>query len=296
MPVILDLVGQQFGRLTVRERIGGGRRGIWWRCTCACGGSHEVTSSDLRAGAVSSCGCFRRDKGHAKFIDRTGERVGKLVLLERGPDTMKTGVTRWWCQCDCGNKKLIRGSNIKLGNVISCGCERQNRFDNGFVQTHGQSRRKNKPRTPEHACWLGIHDRCRNPKNKAYRFYGARGIRVAPEWSEFMRFLADVGPRPSPAHSLDRIDTRRGYEPGNCRWATKDVQMNNMTSNRFLDYRGKRLTVTQWARIAGMKSSTLRRRLDGGWQVEDALWAPESARSRWHKKKLREQVKEGINA
>ncbi len=85
---------------------------------------------------------------------------------------------------------------------------------------------------PEHYVWRTMRDRCCNPNHKAYRYYGGRGITVCDRWMEYENFLADMGHRPSKLHSLDRIDNNKGYEPGNCRWATRSEQQKNKGSTR----------------------------------------------------------------
>jgi hypothetical protein len=81
--------------------------------------------------------------------------------------------------------------------------------------------------TPEHRAWLDMRKRCVNPRNKKFKHYGGRGIRVCERWDSFANFYADLGPRPSPLHSLDRIDNDGNYESGNCRWATRSEQRRN---------------------------------------------------------------------
>ncbi|GJD92882.1 hypothetical protein OCOJLMKI_0065 [Methylobacterium iners] len=91
--------------------------------------------------------------------------------------------------------------------------------------THGSNRRGR--RAPEYTCWSGMHSRCTNQKLEAYKYYGGRGISVCAAWKDFSQFLADMGPRPSPAHSIERLDNDGNYEPGNCVWATREVQSKN---------------------------------------------------------------------
>ena len=102
-------------------------------------------------------------------------------------------------------------------------------------------RRSSFCKTPEYTCWNNLKQRCLNPQHAAYPNYGGRGITVCDAWrGSFRQFLADMGPRPSPAHSLDRIDNDRGYEPGNCRWTTIDVQRRNQRRRRTGEERGER--------------------------------------------------------
>ena len=88
---------------------------------------------------------------------------------------------------------------------------------------HGHAR----DRTTEYHIWAGMIKRCRNPKCKAFENYGGRGITVCDRWNDYVAFLADMGPRPSPSHTLDRIKNDEGYGPDNCRWATWIEQARN---------------------------------------------------------------------
>jgi predicted nucleic acid-binding Zn ribbon protein len=129
---------------------------------------------------------------------------------------------------------------------------------------------------PVYAIWMGMKARCNNPKNPHYPRYGGRGIRVCPEWqNSFQAFITSMGPRPSPAHSIDRINANVHYEEGNCRWATPREQANNTTANRLITYRGATLSVAEWARVFNIPDGTLRGRLfDMKWDVQRAFTEP----------------------
>lgn len=135
-----------------------------------------------------------------------------------------------------------------------------------------------KARTPEYNAWLNIRARCRHDYEKNYPFYKGRGITVCPEWeNSFVAFLTHVGPRPSPHYSIDRIDNDRGYEPGNCRWATAEEQANNRRSNCLYCFEGEYLTMRQILVKTGHQISlpTLHARIfDYGWPVERAVSEP----------------------
>jgi hypothetical protein len=146
------------------------------------------------------------------------------------------------------------------------------------TRTHGMSK------TPEYRIWGGIINRCENQNDEnQYRKYGARGISMCAEWrADFMAFYRDMGPRPSPAHSIDRKDSNGNYEPSNCRWSTLDVQANNRGDNRVVTYRVTEMTLTQAMRASGsqFKLPTIRWRLDKmGWDLERALTAPDRRRT-----------------
>lgn len=119
--------------------------------------------------------------------------------------------------------------------------------------------------------------RCNNPRSTSYHRYGAQGVVVCERWLSFEKFLADVGPRPSLRHSLDRYpDFRGNYEPGNVRWATPVEQANNRQGNRLVVYRGKSLTLAEALRLAGSRVgySTALQRLNKGWSAERIVETP----------------------
>ena len=117
--------------------------------------------------------------------------------------------------------------------------------------------------------------RCDNPTNALYYKYGARGIQVCERWETFENFYADMGPRPSPKHTIDRIDGEGNYTPENCRWATSKEQQRNLKNNVFLEYNGKSMIAADWAKIVGINAKTIHCRVQRlGWSAEEALTLP----------------------
>lgn len=129
----------------------------------------------------------------------------------------------------------------------------------------------------EYKAWENMLSRCRNPKMTEYANYGGRGIVVCSRWHQFVAFLADMGTRPSSDYSLDRIDVNGHYEPGNCRWATRQQQANNTRTNRIVTFNGCLYTLAQLSRLTGVAQYSLTRRLNAGLTVEQAV-----AHKRWH--------------
>jgi hypothetical protein len=125
-----------------------------------------------------------------------------------------------------------------------------------FNATHGLTK------STEYGSWCAMKARCCNPKTPHFHLYGGRGITVCDRWlNSFENFLADMGAKPSKAHSLDRIDNSRGYEPGNCRWATGTMQCRNRRDNRVIEFGGAKRTVAEWAERLGVKYFTLMMRI-----------------------------------
>jgi hypothetical protein len=135
--------------------------------------------------------------------------------------------------------------------------------------THGQCRGGRRP--AEYEIWSQMLRRCSNPRNPNFRYYGERGIVVCERWKSFQDFLCDMGPRPSPLHSLDRIDNDGNYEPGNCRWATRDEQMRNTRRTQMLTFNGETMCRKDWASRVGLTVDALRGRLRRGWDLSRAL-------------------------
>ena len=161
-----------------------------------------------------------------KTIDITGQQFGRLTALELVPER-KHGGRCWLCKCSCGTLIIARADQLKSGDTRSCGCLYAER-SKGLNRRHGQYQ------TAEYNAWAAMRQRCSNPKNKKYESYGGRGICVCDRWqNSFENFFADMGPRPSSRHSIDRIDNNSGYSPGNCRWTTPDIQAKNQRKRRL---------------------------------------------------------------
>lgn len=125
-----------------------------------------------------------------------------------------------------------------------------------------------------YAMWKSMRNRCNNSSSKNYPGYGGRGIKICKRWDDFLLFVSDMGPRPSKEHQIDRIDNNGHYEPSNCRWATRIENHNNKRNNRFIEFDGIRLSVTQWARVINIGPETLRRRLKHGYSILISLTLP----------------------
>jgi hypothetical protein len=178
-----------------------------------------------------------RMREYKKAQDLTGRRFGRLVVSELVEIRQYTGTRAyiWRCQCDCGAQSRVASGGLTQGRISSCGC--WNREINRTLHTkHGHCARRSTGETSEYRSWRHMVERCENPSEKRYASYGGRGIKVCDRWkNNFSAFLADMGQKPSPKHSIDRKDNDLGYEPGNCRWATPKQQAHNRRPfrNRF---------------------------------------------------------------
>jgi len=160
------------------------------------------------------------------------------------------------------------GKFLRSGHTKSCGCLSG---ETTAIRntTHGLSK------NPLYGLWIKVKDRCSNQNCEDYKYYGARGIKVCDRWlNSFPNFLADMGPRPSRSHSIDRINTNGNYEPGNCRWATPLQQNSNRRNSRLFEHGGKSLTLQQWSIEVGVRLGTIASRIDNGWSIEEALTIP----------------------
>jgi len=186
------------------------------------------------------------------FIDIAGAVVNHLRVVglhgARGKDTT------WLCSCECGKTVIYTGRRLRHGSVLSCGCVPMPGPAN---KTHGEGGRS-KNASVEYAIWNGIKIRTSHTNRKDSANYALRGIGMDAEWrASYEKFLAAVGRRPSPQHSLGRIDNDLGYVPGNVRWETLEEQANNKRTSRFIEAAGVRLTVAQWAKRLGVNDKSL---------------------------------------
>ncbi len=210
-----------------------------------------------------------------------GQRFGRLTAIKR-VGTDKWGLQIWRFRCDDGNEIEAVAAEVRRSRTPSCGC-----FQREMLVARNKARAKHGLwESPEHRIWRNMLYRCENPRCKAYPNYGGRNISVCEPWRNestgFAAFIADMGPRPSTKHSLDRFPNQSGnYEPSNCRWATSRQQNRNRRDNYIVTYQGRQMTFAEACEIAGLRDDCVRRRIvRGGWSVEKALSEPLMRRRR----------------
>lgn len=196
-----------------------------------------------------------------RLLDLSGQRFGQLVAVRMLPERRNT-FAAWVCRCDCGSETVVTSGQLRYGKTRSCGCLK----GKGNI-AHGMSSSR------EHNIWRKMKERCENPNCKSYGRYGGRGITVCERWQSFANFYADMGP--SDGLTLERIDNNRGYEPGNCCWASNADQAANKRNTKRITFNGETLHLSEWARRIGVGHTTLVMRLNAyGWPIERALTTP----------------------
>lgn len=208
----------------------------------------------------------------AKCIDLTGQKFGRLLVVERGTNNNE-GKAMWYCKCDCGNpaKILVRGKDLRSGNTQSCGCYARELTSQRSTK-HGLSH------TKLHNIWTAMKERCYNPNAIQFKDWGGRGITVCDEWlgehgsENFIAWAYANGFKQE--LTLDRINVDGNYEPSNCRWVTMKEQSRNKRNNIEITYCNKTQTLADWAIELNINYRTLYARYRSGWSVERMLTTP----------------------
>lgn len=271
-----DYVGKTFSFWTIdRPDSERGHRHYW--CTCKCGSVRSIRADALTGGTSTSCGC----NAIAVKIARGNYNGGpSLVGAVFGGWTVVGEIAkgarhdrRWECRCECGGEGIVSGHALKIGRSTSCGCRKPGMVSAmrlRIPRKYGLAPKEELP--PEYMVWVGMRQRCHKPKAQAYKYYGGRGIRVCDKWDKsFAAFMADMGPRPSPGHSIDRIDVNGNYEPGNCRWATMKEQGNNRRTSIYLTVDGETIPLNVASERSGISRGVISRRLLLGWDHREAM-------------------------
>jgi hypothetical protein len=202
-----------------------------------------------------------------KLIDLKGKKFGRLTVIKRVEN--RGNDIYWLCKCDCGNTKTIFGGSLKRGLTKSCGCLAKE-IRAKAITKHGMA----KARLDN--IFYGMKARCYNVKEPAYKWYGARGIKICKEWLDdkktFFEWAMLNGYKDN--LTIDRIDVNGNYEPSNCRWITNNKQCRNRRSNHLITYKNETLTLKEWSEKLGFSYSALCSRIKRGWSIEKTFTTP----------------------
>lgn len=254
-----DLTGKRFGKLTVIKYDGTDKyKRRKWLCKCDCGNYTVLQTGTLNSGHTKSCGCLNNGN------DLTGRRFGNLVAIKH--IKRKNNSRLWLCKCDCGNEVTCYQHNLLRGTSTSCGCLKSY-YARKTRNCHGEST------TILYKKWSTMKTRCFNKNNPTYKDYGGRGIKICKEWLDFWTFREwAYNNGYKEGLTIERKDVNGDYCPENCCWITKEEQANNKRNNSFIEYGGKKQTVSQWSRELGVGKCTISYRLKAGWSPEECLF------------------------
>ncbi|MGG0718681.1 hypothetical protein ABE096_13950 [Robertmurraya massiliosenegalensis] len=208
----------------------------------------------------------------ARFKDLTGKVFGKLIVMEFSRNVKSGERLRkyWLCKCECGNMHEVRTDSLTSGNVISCGCVKNEQNKVNLVKNH----RHKMSGTRLYRIWQKMKDRCYNPNVRSYENYGERGIKLCDEWlipDNFFDWALSSGYKDG--LTIDRIDNDGNYEPNNCRWSTPKEQARNRSTNVKVNFQGKEMTLVEAAEMSGFSYGALNARYNKGIR-EEKLFLP----------------------
>ena len=202
-----------------------------------------------------------------RSVDLTGQKFGRLTVVRF--DHKENGRKYYLCQCDCGNFKIVSNHSLKSGNTKSCGCLHK--------EILTQRNKDNRIHHPENErllrIWRAMLHRCYKETDEHYDYYGGRGIKVCDDWHNFETFQEwALAKGYADNLTIDRLDGNKDYCPENCSWATMTVQNNHKSDTKWLTYKGKTQSLSDWCRELGLDYFRTKARLNSlGWSVEDAF-------------------------
>lgn len=284
-----DLTGQEFGSLSVLRLDHKSKKGHVWLCRCECGKEIPVYHYSLTGNNTKSCGCKWsqwNDERRAKLLADFDQSslVGKVLGVLTVKEVVAVNLRGNWtalCMCECGTETTLQQSWWERGEKRSCGCkigmtlrnvapveEKPRRVWQAHNRTHGLTG------SAEYRIWRNMITRCTNQNSASFEYYGKKGITVCERWLKFENFIEDVGPRPSQDHSLEREDGKKGYEPANCSWKTRQEQGWNKSNGFMIEYGGETKCLAQWCHELDLPYATIAARLARGRSAEDAFETP----------------------
>lgn len=214
-----------------------------------------------------------------RFEDVTGRAFGRLLAVGFVGLAPRNGLARWECKCDCGRIVTVRGDRLRSGRTTSCGHHHATPFGRMNVHVPPTSGMR---RHPLYDTWHSMVARCHLPTSQDFQWYGAAGVTVCERWRDVRNFVADMdasflahtAAHGRPDTTIERVDVARGYEPDNCRWATRMEQAHNTRRTRWVGVGGRRVSLAALARQRGVSVQTLANRVNRGWALDRALSTP----------------------
>ncbi len=197
----------------------------------------------------------------SKFIDLTGQKFGRLTVIERASN--QGTQTMWLCICKCGKQSIAASGHLKSGRIKSCGC-----LAIKLRTKHGHNCRNKRSKT--YVTWQNIIQRCTNSNHKHYKHYGGRGIRVCEAWMKFENFFEDMGEKPEEL-SIDRINNNGDYCKVNCKWSDRKEQHRNTRRAILVTINGVIKPLAEWCEMYQKPYYKVKNRLNLGWTPEEAL-------------------------
>jgi hypothetical protein len=287
-PTLVD-VGMRFAGFEVVAHGERRARHAFVVARCDHGHSAEYRARSIRCGLARCVACSANTTSgrwwNTSPVD-VGQTHGRWTVVGRAAS--RNG-SRWECVCTCGRGAVVSGHALIRSRSRGCrSCARAatrkvrpvapvpraERAPRVRVK-RGRTKRVRAPRHDGYGSWKEMWRRCTKPACKSYPRYGGKGISVCQRWKSFALFIEDLGPRPSPGHSLDRYPNQKGnYEPGNVRWATAREQAQNTSKNIVVEHAGERLVLSELARRYGLPHGVLNSRLRKGWPLPKALSTP----------------------
>ena len=218
------------------------------------------------------------------YSEILGMKFGKLLPTEKVGYV--NGRMTWACKCECGNMINVIQKNLTNGNTKSCGC---------LIKEIAHKRKKEYDHKERlYVLWIGIKQRCYNPNNISYKWYGAKGVNVCSEWQRdylaFREWMLNNGydeTLPRGIQTIDRINFKEGYSPENCRLITITEQQRNKKDNVLYEFNGEKHLLCEWSEILGIDYSVLKSRVgDYGWSIKEAIENPKFSKVKFDKKTI----------
>lgn len=211
------------------------------------------------------------------LISMEKQRFGALVVVKRAGSIRQGGKNKyaaWLCRCDCGQEVVVSGQRLRRGQQKTC-ARNGHRWNSVKPGVAGLN-------PLEYRAWLKMHARCKDVRRHNYKNYGGRGIKVCERWAKFENFFQDMGSKPTPQHTLERIDNNGFYELTNCRWATRAEQARNTTRSVFVLYGGKPVLLVDICKQFNISIGVVYGRLKRNWGLDEALTKPVRAKKKNH--------------